>query len=124
MKLKMVRGFSVIMMTMFISIVWAVPVLAQSGTPDAKIEISQWKVGFIVGVGGGGGTLAYKGKTHQLSIKGLRVGATAGIATTGLVVMFTILKLSKTSKAPIPRPRPQLLLAAVQKYGHWKTKMA
>ena len=80
-----INRFFVIAVVLLVSLGWAGSTLAQSGTPDAKIEISQWKVGFIVGVSGGKGTLTYKGKSYPLSIDGLRVGATAGIATADLV---------------------------------------
>ncbi|MEA3278142.1 MAG: hypothetical protein U9Q81_23220 [Pseudomonadota bacterium] len=53
--------------------------------PDGTIELKQWKVGFIVGVGGGEGTLKFKGKEYPLKIAGLRVGATAQISTIDLV---------------------------------------
>ena len=85
MKTKMVKELFVIAVVLLISLGWAGSTLAQSGTPDAKIEINQWKVGFIVGIGGGGGTLTYKGKSYPLSISGLRVGATIGAATADLV---------------------------------------
>jgi len=85
MKTKMFRELFVIAVVLLVSLGWAGSTLAQSGTPDAKIEISQWKVGFIVGVSGGKGTLTYKGKSYPLSIKGLRVGATIGAATADLV---------------------------------------
>ena len=85
MKTKMGKEFIVIAVVLLVSLGWAGSTLAQSGTPDAKIEISQWKVGFIIGVSGGKGTLTYKGKSYPLSIKGLRVGATVGIATADLV---------------------------------------
>ncbi len=77
--------FFVIAVVLLVSLGWAGSTLAKSGTPDAKIEISQWKVGFIVGVSGGKGTLTYKGKSYPLSIKGLRVGATVGVAGADLV---------------------------------------
>ena len=85
MKTKMVKELFIIAIVLLISLGWAGSTLAQSGTPDAKIEIKQWKVGFIVGVGGGDGTLTYKGKSYPLSISGLRVGATVGVATADLV---------------------------------------
>ena len=53
--------------------------------PDAKIEIKQWKVGFIVGGGGGKGKLMHEGKEHRLKINGLRVGAVIGVAKTDLI---------------------------------------
>ena len=85
MKATMVKTLCVIASVLLLSVGWAGSALAKSGTPDAKIEISQWKVGFIVGVGGGSGTLTFKGKTYPLTIKGLRVGATVGAATADLV---------------------------------------
>ena len=58
---------------------------AAEDKPVGKIEIRQWKVGFIAGGGWGGGALIYQDKTYPLKIKGLRVGAVAGIAKTDLV---------------------------------------
>ena len=52
--------------------------------PTATIEISNWRVGFVVGYGGGSGKLHYQGKSYPLTIKGLRVGAAAGIAKANL----------------------------------------
>ena len=48
--------------------------------PAATIELIQWKVGFIIGGGGGSGKLHFKGESHKLGIKGLRVGAVIGVA--------------------------------------------
>jgi hypothetical protein len=42
------------------------------------------KVGFIVGVGGGSGTLTFRGKTYRLSISGVSAG-TIGVAGADLV---------------------------------------
>ena len=75
----------VIAVILLISLGWAGSAIAQSGTPDAKIEIKQWKVGFNVGVEGGKGTLTYKGKSYPLAIDGLRVGATVGVAAADLL---------------------------------------
>ena len=52
--------------------------------PDAQIKLKQWKVGFILGGGGGKGKLLYQGKEHRLKINGLRVGAVVGVARTDL----------------------------------------
>ena len=84
MKTKNGKECIVIAVILLVSLVWVCSAFAQSGTPDAKIEISKWKVGFIVGVSGGSGTLTYKGKSYPLSIKGLRVGATAGVSAVDL----------------------------------------
>jgi len=45
---------------------------------DARIKISIVKVGLIVGVGGGSGTLYYKRKAYPLSVGGVSLGATIG----------------------------------------------
>jgi hypothetical protein len=42
------------------------------------------KVGFIVGVGGGGGTLTFHGRTYRLSVGGVSLG-TIGVAAVNLV---------------------------------------
>jgi hypothetical protein len=52
---------------------------AQTGTVHIQIV----KAGFIVGVGGGSGTLTYNGKSYRLSIGGVSVG-TIGVATVNL----------------------------------------
>ena len=112
MKTKMVKELFVIAVVLLISLGWAGSTLAQSGTPDAKIEINQWKVGFIVGIGGGGGTLTYKGKSYPLSIKGLRVGATAGIATADLVGNVYNLKSVKDIEGTYSAGQASIAVAA------------
>ena len=112
MKTKMVKEFFVIAIVLLVSLGWAGSTLAQSGTPDAKIEISQWKVGFIVGVSGGKGTLTYKGKSYPLSIKGLRVGATAGIATADLVGNVYNLKSVKDIEGTYSAGQASIAVAA------------
>ena len=54
---------------------------AQTGTGTVRIQIV--KAGFIVGVGGGKGTLTFNGKSYPLSIGGVSVG-TIGVATVNL----------------------------------------
>jgi hypothetical protein len=49
------------------------------------------KVGFIVGVGGGSGTLTFKGKQYRLSIGGVSAG-TIGVAGMDLVGTATNLR--------------------------------
>jgi hypothetical protein len=57
----------------------SMPSSAQTGTVNIKIV----KAGFIVGVGGGSGTLTFNGKSYRLSIGGVSVG-TIGVATVNL----------------------------------------
>lgn len=48
--------------------------------PDATIEFSLFRAGFIVGGGGGSGTLMFRDNGYLLSIGGVSFGATIGIA--------------------------------------------
>jgi hypothetical protein len=48
------------------------------------VQLTVNKVGFIVGVGGGSGTLNFKGKSYRLNIGGVSAG-TIGIAGANLV---------------------------------------
>jgi hypothetical protein len=57
------------------------PVWAATGT--VYVEIA--KAGFIVGVGGGSGTLVFKGRRYPLSVGGLSFGATIGSSKADLV---------------------------------------
>ena len=54
---------------------------AQTGSGTVRIQIV--KAGFIVGVGGGKGTLTFNGKSYPLSIGGVSVG-TIGVASVNL----------------------------------------
>lgn len=56
------------------------PSEAASGT----VRITASKAGFIVGVGGGSGTLTFRGRTYRLSAGGISVG-TIGVARAELV---------------------------------------
>jgi hypothetical protein len=61
-----------------------------TGTPSGSyadtgsVRLKITKVGFIVGVGGGSGTLHFKGKNYRLSIGGVSAG-TIGMAGADLV---------------------------------------
>src|ERR687898_2904784 len=57
------------------------PAWAATGTVHVEIA----KAGFIVGVGGGSGTLVFKGRRYPLSVGGLSVGATIGASRASLV---------------------------------------
>lgn len=63
------------------------PSYAETGAVQLKIS----KAGFIVGVGGGSGTLAFKGKRYRLSIGGVSVG-TIGVSSMDLVGTATNLR--------------------------------
>lgn len=61
----------------------AVALLAGLSTPSSAetghVRISVANAGFIVGIGGGSGTLTFRGKTYRLSIGGVSAG-TIGLA--------------------------------------------
>lgn len=57
---------------------------AQSYADTGTVRITVSKAGFIVGVGGGNGTLTFRGRTYPLSIGGVSVG-TIGVARAELV---------------------------------------
>lgn len=56
------------------------PSQAQSGT----VRLNIFKAGFIVGVGGGNGTLTYHGRTYRLKVGGIGIGS-LGVANVHLV---------------------------------------
>lgn len=57
---------------------------SQSYAENGSVRLKIAKVGFIVGVGGGSGTLTFKGKHYRLSIGGVSAG-TIGVAGADLV---------------------------------------
>ena len=59
------------------------PLSAQAQS-TGRVHIKVAKVGFIVGVGGGNGTLTFKGKNYPFSVDGLSAG-TIGVASAELV---------------------------------------
>ena len=76
----MLSGSSVLIAacTLFLS---TAPSYAGSG----KVQIQFYKAGFIVGVSGGKGTLTYGGKTYNLGIGGVSLGATIGASKAELI---------------------------------------
>ena len=58
--------------------------VSQSDADTGSVRLKITKVGFIVGVGGGSGTLNFKGKSYRLSIGGVSAG-TIGAAGADLV---------------------------------------
>jgi hypothetical protein len=68
----------------------AISALILTGWPSSsfaetgKVSLNVTKVGFIVGVGGGSGTLNFKGRTYRLTLGGISAG-TIGAAGAQLV---------------------------------------
>jgi len=56
------------------------PSRAETGIVRAVVT----RGGFIVGVGGGSGTLIFRGRSYPLAISGMSFGATIGVSTTDL----------------------------------------
>ena len=48
--------------------------------PDATIEFSLFRAGFIIGGAGGSGTLMFRDNGYLISIGGISLGATIGVA--------------------------------------------
>jgi hypothetical protein len=74
------RG-GLIALAMTVMSVSAGPAWAATGTVHVEIA----KAGFIVGVGGGRGTLVFQGRRYPLSVGGLSVGAIIGASKAELV---------------------------------------
>ena len=66
----------------FVSVLIAVSTPSQAQT-TGTVRLHIVKAGFIVGVGGGNGTLTYQGRTYRLSIGGIGIGS-LGIAAVDL----------------------------------------
>jgi hypothetical protein len=62
------------------------PMLAPPGwAATGTVQFEIVKAGFIVGVGGGSGTLVFQGRRYPLSVGGLSLGATIGASKAELV---------------------------------------
>jgi len=71
-------GIGILAVLMF----FAATVPSQAETGRVRLNIT--KAGFIIGVGGGTGTLVFRGRSYPLSVGGLSVG-TLGAASADLV---------------------------------------
>ena len=58
--------------------------LAPSWAATGAVRVEIFKAGFIVGVGGGRGTLVFQGRRYPLSVGGLSFGATIGASKADL----------------------------------------
>jgi hypothetical protein len=62
-----------------------VSLTSPSQAETGSVHFVVTKAGFIVGVGGGSGTLTFQGKRYPLSVGGVSFGATIGASKTELV---------------------------------------
>jgi hypothetical protein len=78
--MKLIKFSAVIMALMSITLAAATPSQAQT---TCSIRLHIVKAGFIVGAGGGSGTLVCHGKAHRLSVGGIGIGS-LGVAAADL----------------------------------------
>lgn len=91
--------FNLVRAAKFASIIAATTItlagsISQSYADTGSVRLKITKVGFIVGVGGGSGTLTFKGKNYRLSIGGVSAG-TIGVAGADLVGTATNLRTAE-----------------------------
>lgn len=67
---------------------------SQSNADTGSVRLKVTKVGFIVGVGGGSGTLTFKARQYRLSLSGVSAG-TIGVAGADLVGTATNLRVAQ-----------------------------
>jgi len=71
------------------ALILAVMVMPWLATPShaetGAVHLVATKAGFIIGVGGGSGTLTFRGRRYPLSVGGMSVGFAAGASTTEFV---------------------------------------
>src|SRR5262245_64129476 len=77
---RTIKCVAAILAAVIMLITFALPSYADSGAVRFRIT----RAGFIVGAGGGTGTLVFHGRTYPLSVGGLSVG-TFGAASADLV---------------------------------------
>ena len=89
----MIRTFSnasIIVLALATLIVASLPTTAEA--QSARIEFSIFKVGLIVGAGGGSGVLIYKGQRYPISVGGVSLGLSIGISSADMVGKVSNLK--------------------------------
>jgi len=62
------------LMVALLGVAVSMAIAADAKTPDATLKLSTGSVAAGIGFSWGGGTLTYKGKDHEISVKGLSVG--------------------------------------------------
>src|ERR1700746_3106262 len=75
------RMMLIALLGFLISASLATPSLAETGA----VSVVFTKGGVIVGVGGGGGVLTFRGKHYPFTVSGMSVGFTIGASTTKFV---------------------------------------
>ncbi len=80
---KLFHWTSLVALALFAALSFSAPASAQA--PSGTIDFRVFKVGFIVGAGGGRGTLHYQGQSYPLRIGGISLGITIGVSSADLV---------------------------------------
>ena len=80
---KLFHWTSLVALALFAALSFSAPASAQA--PSGTIDFRVFKVGFIVGAGGGRGTLHYQGQSYPLRIGGISLGLTIGVSSADLV---------------------------------------
>jgi lipid-binding SYLF domain-containing protein len=78
--LKLTRAF-------IIALVSVVAIVGQQSSAAARstVQLTIFKAGFILGVGGGSGVLVFNGRQYPLTVGGVSLGATIGVSQADLV---------------------------------------
>lgn len=79
-----------VMLALAAALVVCLPAIAEAQS-SGSVRFRVTNVGFIIGVGGGTGTLTFRGRTYQLQVDGLGAGS-LGIAQADLVGTATNLR--------------------------------
>jgi hypothetical protein len=80
---KLFHWTSLVALALFAALSFSAPASAQA--PSGTVDFRVFKVGFIVGAGGGRGTLHYQGQSYPLRIGGISLGITIGVSSADLV---------------------------------------
>ena len=75
---KPYRLMAFVALALVAALSFTTPAAAQ--TQSGTIEFKVFKAGFIVGAGGGSGTLFYQGRSYPLNIGGISLGLTIGVS--------------------------------------------
>jgi hypothetical protein len=96
---------------------------SQSNADTGSVRLKVTKVGFIVGVGGGSGTLTFKGRQYRLSLSGVSAG-TIGVAGADLVGTATNLRVAQDIAGTYSAASAGLAVAGGAKSNAYKTRKA
>jgi len=94
---------------------------SQSQAASGRVHARLFKAGFIVGAGGGNGTLTFHGRRYPLTFSGVSFG-TIGLRACRWWALPRTCTAQRTLPAVIPRLVPDSPLSAVQKWQGYRTR--